>query len=84
MWNCSSGAQNITCSANKTTSPPQTDPNAPKCGAVNNGVYINAPTTYLCDTGTAQPTVPTLDTATNKWKWSCSGSGQTVDCSARK
>jgi hypothetical protein len=83
-WNCSNGSQNITCSANKITNTTQTGSTGPKCGAVNNWVYITAPTTYLCDTGSPQPTVPTLDTATNKWKWSCTGSGQTANCSATK
>lgn len=75
-WNCTSGTQSIPCSASRPTNT-QTGvtltggTNGPKCGAVHNGLYISAPTNYLCDTGTPQPTIPTLDTATNKWKWTC-------------
>lgn len=88
MWNCSSGAQNITCSAAyvaaTNTWATNTGTSTPQCWAVNNWKYVVVPTSSLCATGNPQPTIPTLESGSNLWKWSCVASWTPVLCSASK
>jgi len=77
-WSCtgSNGGSTASCSANK-TGPRVTG----VCGSSDGRTLTTAPTTNLCDAGTA-----TAVSGNGPWTWSCTGSngGSTASCLANK
>ncbi|MCK9578304.1 PKD domain-containing protein [bacterium] len=77
-WTCTglNGGSNAGCYAYKESSPVNG-----QCGSSNGGSFSSAPTTGLCNIGTASSI-----TGSGPWYWSCSGTngGLTANCSAQK
>ena len=67
VWTCtgSNGGSTASCYATKTASPING-----QCGSANGGSYSSAPTTGLCNSGTASS--PYL--SGTQWRWTCTGS----------
>ena len=59
------------CAADCAQAPP------PSCGSANNVGRSSAPTSNLCETGTASAV-----TGTGPWNWTCTGTGAPANCSA--
>ncbi|MCX6721666.1 MAG: discoidin domain-containing protein, partial [Candidatus Staskawiczbacteria bacterium] len=75
-WTCLGVGMGPTLSANCSTVNPAVNG---VCGSANGGLFIGAPTTNLCSTGTAS-----IVSGAGPWTWSCLGSGTgatTASCS---
>jgi len=78
QWSCRSSytsSQRTVCTAPISCS-------SPSCGSASSERYCIAPTSDLCVNNTNTPTVDSSNSA--EFKWTCSNSGGSVDCSANK
>ncbi len=77
-WTCadSNGGSPASCSAKKTASFV-----TGQCGSANGGLYVNAPTSGLCNAGSAS----VLYDSGSHWRWSCIGTNaSSASCYANK